>query len=168
MKAHCPSHKKVLAVLGIIVILCLIWFIVNFQLQLRQTASSKSNSVSIFDDDFEEKVGYMFSPGSVGVFLYDYQLEEKWDFHRPNDLPACKVIWHAYVINSFRYPVVVNCFVEFQDIDGSIIKRLGPISRTVLPSKVFPEDIIGVYWMPDDITRQVALWDSRVYIQVKK
>jgi len=168
MKVQCPNYEKTLSIICVISGLCLILSIVYFQPQLCQTTTSKPNSVSIFDDDFEEKVGYMFPPGSVGVFLYDYQFEEKWDFHRPNDLPACKLIWHAYVINSFRYSVEVDCFIEFQDIAGSIIKRLGPIPRTVLPSKVFPEDITGSYWMPDDITRQVALWDSRVYIRVKK
>jgi len=101
------------------------------------------------------------------TFLYDYEFEQKIDFHRPYNQPVCMLIWHAYIINSFPYSVNTDCFIEFRDPYGFLLKSLGPIRRNVRSTNEsdLPADITGIYWMPDDIFRKVDFTNSRLWIE---
>jgi len=100
------------------------------------------------------------------VFLYDYDFEQDIDFDRPANLPCCRIVWHAWVYNSLPHWAEGWYFVEFRDIYGHLLKKLGPIEAK-FPNAQEPHEATGDYWMPDDIFKKVDLVKSRIYIQIK-
>lgn len=137
-----------LGTLGVIAALWLAWHIMGIGARFQRSAIPKTTS-SISQ-----------------VFLYDYDFEQKIDFNRPNNLPCCKVIWHAWVYNPHPYWVNGYYFIEFRDLNGALLKTL-QVDAT-FPNTSEPREATGLYWMPDNMFRYVDFAKSRIYIEIKK
>lgn len=109
-------------------------------------------------------------PGSpVAVSLYDYEFEEKYDDIRDG---YTKIIWYAWYFNSYTHEVHAYYYIEFRNMNGSLLDALDPIPADLVPtgesSGWLPLEQTGEYWMPNDVFRQVAYSKSRINLIQKK
>ena len=113
-------------------------------------------------------------PGSpFAVSLYDYEFEETSESRQiDNQEGFSKIIWHAWYFNSYTHFVHAYYYIEFRNMNGSLLAALDPIPATLVPtgesSGWLPLEQTGEYWMPNDVFRQVAYSKSRINLIEKK
>jgi len=77
------------------------------------------------------------------------------------------IIWRAWVYNPHDYMVRGQYFVEFRDLQGSLLDLYGPIRADFTPTPDFPREANGIYWPNHYVWSHVDLAKSRVYITLE-
>jgi len=111
---------------------------------------------------FQKTINFPEKP----IYLYDFEFEQDIDFNRPNNLPVCRLIWHAWVLNLNPYWIHGFYNIEFKDCYGNIIHKLR--EPGTFPNTEEPREAQSEYYLPDDIFRRVDFVKSKIYIEIEK
>ena len=102
---------------------------------------------------------FSFSPDAA-VTLIDYKFEvhekkpDQWAF-----------IWHAWVLNGYPTWVKGQYYLEFRNMNGSLLELIGPL-ETTFPNTEEPREAADICWLPAYKAKQVDFSKSKIFIKI--